>query len=40
MMYVTACDVNIHNKHPKGITSEEWIIELREEEKLSMSRYQ
>jgi hypothetical protein len=38
--YVTACDVNIHNKHATGITNEEWITELREEEKLYMSRYQ
>jgi len=40
MIYVTACDVNIHNKHPTGITSEDWITELRDKEKLCMSRYQ
>jgi hypothetical protein len=40
--HVTACDVNIHKntKHPTGITSEEWITELRDVEKFSMSRYQ
>jgi hypothetical protein len=33
MIHVMACDVTIHNKHPTGITSEDWITELGGEEK-------